>query len=139
MRQYYGMVKCIDDNVGKLLETLRRHDLLENTIVVFTSDHGFNLGEHGCWQKLGLWEDSARVPLIIAPPETASAGASSNAVVELIDLYPTLADLAGLGDAAPSILQGQSLVPWLERPKLPDQNGWAYTMTRGGAAARSAR
>ncbi|MEX1094825.1 MAG: sulfatase, partial [Planctomycetales bacterium] len=139
---YYASVSFMDEQVGRLLDALDQLDLRQNTVVVFTSDHGYNLGEHHCWQKLSLWEDSVRVPLIVsAPGMKASAGKSSPAIVELIDLYPTLAELTGLSDKQPSILHGQSLVPLLERP---DRDDWpkqhAYTVThQQGESIRTPR
>ena len=137
---YDASVSFMDEQLGRLLDTLDRLDLRDNTIVVFISDHGFNLGEHTCWQKNNLWEESVRVPLIISVPGMRAAGAQTDAVVELIDLYPTLAALAGLGAEAPSILQGESLVPLLDAPADTDPNAVAYTITRdGGASLRTDR
>ncbi|MEX0717571.1 MAG: sulfatase [Planctomycetaceae bacterium] len=139
---YYASVTFMDEQVGRLLDALDRLDLRENTVVVFTSDHGYNLGEHRCWQKLSLWEESVRVPLIVsAPGMKESAGKSSPAIVELIDLYPTLAELARLKDKQPAILHGTSLVPLLENP---DRDDWpkqhAYTVTQqGGESIRTPR
>lgn len=137
---YYASVSFMDEQLGRILDALDRLALRDDTVVVFTSDHGFNLGEHTCWQKSSLWEDSVRVPLILSVPGTQHAGARSDAVVELIDLYPTLADLAGLGDEAPAILQGESVVPWLETPSAVDTNAIAYTITSAdGASLRTTR
>lgn len=128
---YYASVSFMDEQVGQLLGALDRLDLRKNTIVIFTSDHGYNLGEHNCWQKLSLFEESTRVPLIIsAPGFAASAGQKAAGVVELIDLYPTVADLLGLADKAPAILQGKSLRPLLEQPGRGDwSKRYAYTVT----------
>jgi iduronate 2-sulfatase len=139
---YYAAVSFMDEQVGKLLEALDRLNLRRNTIIIFTSDHGFNLGEHGCWQKLSLWEDSTRVPLLIsAPGFEGSAGQSSHGIAELIDLYPTIADLAGLKDQAPAILQGVSLRPLLEQPERRDwAKPYAYTIThQQGESIRTPR
>lgn len=130
---YYASVTFMDEQVGRLLSALDRLDLRKNTVVVFTSDHGYNLGEHHCWQKLSLFEESARVPLLVsAPGFEHTAGQASNNIVELIDLYPTLADLAGLADKAPSILQGAGLRPLLEQPNRDDWAKDAYTISYGG-------
>lgn len=131
---YYASVTFMDEQVGRLLDALDRLGLRENTIVVLTSDHGWNTGEHGCWQKLSLWEDSTRVPLILsAPGFEDSAGRTCASLVELIDLYPTLVDLCGMQDEAPNILQGRTLRPFLENPERIDADQAAYTVTTKGA------
>jgi len=93
------------------------------------------------WQKLSLFEDSARVPLIIsAPGNDESAGKKSDALVELVDLYPTILDYAGLEEKAPSNLDGVSLRPLLENPDTHGQKKMAYTVTRGsGESIRTDR
>jgi len=137
---YYASISFMDEQFGRLLDTLDRLGLRENTVVVFISDHGYNLGEHTSWQKQNLWEESVRVPLIISVPGTRHAGRRSEAIVELIDLYPTLAELGGLGSQAPSILQGASLVPLLESPAVSLPGGMAYTISgRAGASLRTDR
>jgi uncharacterized sulfatase len=130
IRAYYASVSYMDAQVGRVLDALRRLGLEERTVVVFTSDHGWQLGEHGQWQKMTLFERSARVPLLVAAPGARGNGRACPRTVELVDLYPTLADLAGL--PAPSGLEGESLRPLLENPQAP----WsfpAYTQVRRGA------
>jgi arylsulfatase A-like enzyme len=112
VQAYYASVTFMDAQVGRVLGALERLGLDKNTVVVFTSDHGYHLGEHGLWQKMSLFDQSARVPLIIAGPGTRAAGKAARAPVELVDLYPTLADLCGL--APPPYLDGKSLRPMLE-------------------------
>jgi len=141
---YYASVTFMDEQVGKLLATLDRLELRKNTLVIFISDHGYNLGEHQMWQKLSLFEESARVPLIIsAPGFERSAGKKAGGVVELIDLYPTIADVLGLKEKAPGILQGKSLRPLLEQPERKEwerEKRYAYTVThQQGEAVRTAR
>ncbi len=135
---YHASISFMDEQLGRLLDTLDRLDLRENTVVIFTSDHGFNLGEHTSWQKSNLWEESVRIPLIVSVPGTEHAGSENDAIVELIDLYPTVAELGGSGDQTPSILQGESLIPLLDDPSAPVANGIAYTITsRAGASLRT--
>jgi iduronate 2-sulfatase len=139
---YYASVTFMDEQVGRVLDALDRLDLRRNTIVIFTSDHGYNLGEHHCWQKLSLFDDSTRVPLLIsAPGFERSAGKSTTGIVELIDLYPTIADLAGLAGTAPRNLQGTSLRPLLEDGQRRDwSKTYAYTVTfRNGESIRTSR
>ncbi len=131
---YYASTTFMDEQVGRLLAALERLEVRERTLVIFMSDHGWNLGEHGVWQKSNLWEESRRVPLIISAPG-AARGQSSEALVELVDLYPTVADWCGLLDAAPERLQGMSLKPLLEDPGRGDwPRKYAYTVTSGGEA-----
>lgn len=110
---YYAAVAFVDAQVGKVLDALDREGLADRTIVVFTSDHGFHLGEHDFWAKVSLHEESARVPLIIRAP--GKQPAVSNSLVELLDLFPTTANLCGL--EPPARLQGKDLTPVLDDPK----------------------
>jgi iduronate 2-sulfatase len=130
IRAYYASITFMDAQVGRLLDALDRLDLAKNTIIVFWSDHGYLLTEHGQWMKQSLYEESARMPFMIAAPDMRARGRASNRTVELLDIYPTLADLARL--PLPSHLQGRSLRPLLDDP----QAKWdrpAYTQVARGA------
>ncbi|GBF19865.1 choline-sulfatase [Arenibacter sp. NBRC 103722] len=124
---YYASVAYMDAQVGKILKALEQEGLEDNTIVVFTSDHGFHLGEHRFWMKVSLHEESVRVPLIIKVP--GKAPAVCNSFSELLDLYPTLADLAGI--EASKGLQGKSLVKTLNNPQV-EVRDFAFSVSQGG-------
>jgi iduronate 2-sulfatase len=112
---YFACVSFTDSNVGHVLESLDQNDLWKSTIVVFMGDHGFHLGDRGLWSKKTLFEQSLRVPLIIALPDGKTAGRTCRRTVELLDIYPTLADLCGL--APPADLEGKSLRTLLDNPE----------------------
>jgi iduronate 2-sulfatase len=117
---YYAATSYVDAQIGKVLNELERLDLRKNTIVVFWSDHGYHLGEHALWAKTSNFELDARVPLLIAAP-SHPGGQRTRALVELVDIYPTLADLCGL--PAPANLAGQSLRPLLGDPAARVKSG----------------
>lgn len=112
---YYASTSFVDAQIGRVLDELDRLGLTENTIVVLWGDHGFHLGEHGLWAKTTNFEMDTRVPLILSSPDKFVKNAKSNALVELVDVYPTLTELAGL--ALPSGLEGVSMAPLLEEPE----------------------
>jgi iduronate 2-sulfatase len=111
---YFAAISYMDAQVGKVIEGLKEHGILENTVILFWGDHGYHLGEHELWAKTSNFELDARVPLIIAPPAAKHPGAQTASLVEMIDIFPTLVELAGL-PAAPG-LEGASLVPILDDP-----------------------
>ncbi len=111
---YYACITFMDAQVGRMLNALDELKLREKTIVVFCSDHGYHLGEHDLWQKMSLHDESARIPLIISAPGYQPA--VCNALTEQVDIYPTLADLAGL--STPPHCQGVSLVKLLKEPDV---------------------
>jgi uncharacterized sulfatase len=129
LRAYYASISFVDAEVGRLLAALEQVGLAENTVVMFLSDHGYNTGEHGQWQKQTLFEESARVPLIIAGPGVSGRGASPR-TVELLDIYPTLVDLCGLPKPKHK-LEGKSLMPLLNKPDAA-WNRPAYSQVQRG-------
>jgi iduronate 2-sulfatase len=112
---YYASVSFFDAQVGRLLRGLKTLHLQESTIVVIWGDNGFKLGEHGSWCKHSVFEDDTRVPLIISVPGMKAAGKHANALVEAVDIYPTLCELCGLELPAQS-MEGTSFVPLLAEP-----------------------
>jgi iduronate 2-sulfatase len=134
---YYGSVSFMDSQLGRLLDELEHLKVADNTIVVMVADHGWHLGQKGMWAKMTLFENSARVPLIIADPRKKGGGARCKAVSESLDIYPTLAELCGL--AAPSHLQGASLARFLDDPRASWERPARTVMLRNGLLARSLR
>ncbi|HYE19811.1 MAG TPA: sulfatase [Tepidisphaeraceae bacterium] len=131
LQAYYASITFMDAQVGRLLDALDRLKLADNTIVVFWSDHGYNVGQHGQWMKQSLFENSARVPLIVAGPGTTAGGKSSGRTVELLDLYPTLVELAGLPQPAHK-LEGRSLKALLADPAAAWDKPAITQVRRGG-------
>lgn len=111
---YYACVSFVDAQVGRILDELDQLGLSENTIVVLWGDHGYSLGENSIWAKLTNFETSVRSPLIISTPDGRAAGRKTDALVEFVDIYPTLCELAGL--PPPDKVEGSSMAPLFERP-----------------------
>ena len=125
LQAYYACVSFVDAQVGRMLDALDRLELTDNTIVVFWSDHGYHLGEHdGVWQKRTLFEQASRAPLIIRAPGAKGNGTPCRRIVEFVDIYPTVADAAGL--EIPKHVAGRSLNPLLQDP-LREWRGGAVT------------
>lgn len=132
LEAYYASVSYMDAQVGRVLEALDRLGLAENTIVIFTSDHGYLLGHHGKFQKQHLFEESTRVPFILSVPWLRKThGQATSHLSELVDVYPTVAGLANL--APPDNLQGRDLRPLLENPEAKSwDRDLVFTISRSG-------
>lgn len=140
MQAYHACISFIDAQIGSIFDDLKENGLWENTIVVLTSDHGYQLGEHAMWGKVTLFEVCNRVPLLIRAPGQTTASSTSQGLVELVDLFPTLADLCGIN--TPADLQGQSLVPMLRDPNASGKDVVYTVVSRGknlGKAIRTDR
>ena len=117
---YLASISYADARVGQLLDALDASGRADRTIIVLWGDHGFHLGEKGRWRKMTLWNESLHVPFIVVAPGVTTPGSTSGAPVSLMDIYPTLVELAGL--ERPSHLEGRSLMPLLRDPSLE----WDY-------------
>ena len=133
---YYATISFVDAQVGRILDQLEANGLDENTVVVFTSDHGYHMGEHGHWQKQTLFENSTRIPLIISAPNSENKGVISMSPVELIDLYPTLMDLTNIN--TPQHVVGKSLEPLMKNVNASIR-GSALTNWRNGYSIKTKR
>ncbi len=127
VQAYYASISFMDAQVGRVVDELGRLGLSDKTIIVFTSDHGYHMGEHGLWQKMSLFEESARVPMLIVAPSAGTKPGVVSTPVGQVDLFPTLAELCDVD--VPSNLQGQSLVPML-KDNTAVGRGWALTQVR---------
>ena len=141
---YHAAISYMDAQLGRVLDELDRLHLATNTIIVLWGDHGFHLGDHGWWCKHDNYEQATRIPLIVAAPGVAKPGTrATNALVETVDLYPTLAELAGLpAPQVPQSIEGKSFVPALRDPNVGTKNYIFHVYPRGerlGRAVRTAR
>ncbi len=133
IQAYYASISFADAQLGRILAALEDSGLAENTIVLFTSDHGYHMGEHGYYQKTTLFENAARVPLIMAGPGI-STRATTDTMAEMVDFYPTLADLTEL--PAPKFISGVSLAPALRDPSATPRTS-ALTQYANGYSIRT--
>lgn len=128
-KHYAACVSYADEQVGKILAKLKETGLDKNTIIVLWGDHGWNLGEHNIWGKHNLFEEGIHAPLIISYPEMKKCGKGSKAIVETVDIFPTLCDLTAL--STPKFADGISLYSILENPKAKGHIAYAY---KGGTS-----
>jgi len=112
VKDYLRCVKAVDENIGRMLDWLDESGLAENTIVIYSSDQGWFLGEHGWYDKRWMYEESLRMPLIVRWPSVTPPGSRSEALVQNLDFAPTFLDIAGV--SVPDAMQGRSLVPLLD-------------------------
>src|SRR5678810_1142929 len=124
MQDYLRCVQSVDDNVGRLMEYLKANGLDKNTIIIYTSDQGFYLGEHGWFDKRWMYEESFRTPLIVKWPGVTNKKAVSNSMVQNLDFAETILDMAGL--PIPSDMQEKSMVPVLKGKQKGDLHDALY-------------
>ena len=140
---YYACVSYMDAQVGRVLGELDRLGLRENTVVILWGDHGWKLGDYGAWCKHTNFEIDTHVPMILSLPGQKNAGGATSALVEYVDIYPTLAEACGL--EIPAQCEGKSMMPLLENPRrkwkaaafsqYPRRGGiMGYTMRTGAVA-----
>ena len=136
MPEYYGMIKCIDDNVGRLLSVLKENDLLQNTIVVFTADHGDLCGEHGRLNKGVPYEGSAKIPMVIHYPRRVSPGVVLDQALSCVDFAPTILNLMEVstdqefhGRDAHGFLVGDPPTDWTDVAFLRGTKSWLSAVT----------
>ena len=133
---YYAATSYTDAQIGRVIHALDELDLAKNTIIVLWGDHGWHLGDHGMWCKHTNYEQAARIPLLVSAPGMTSGG-TTTAMVESVDLYPTLCELAGL--PAPTGLDGLSFVPTLRDPAVPGRDHVIHVYPRGPRLGRAIR
>ena len=134
---YYACVSFVDDNIGRVLDTLDREGLAKNTIVVFLGDHGFHLGDHGFWSKYSMLEGARKAPLLVRVPGAPANGKACRQFVEFVDLVPTLGELLKLD--LPANLEGTSFVPLLADPDRPWKSAIFMWDGAGGRVVRTRR
>lgn len=137
IRAYYASVSYVDAQVGRLMEALETFGLKSNTIVVLWGDHGWHLGDHGLWCKHTNFESATRAPLILRVPGQRIPGAKTQALVEFVDIYPTLCELCGL--PLPEGLEGTSMAPLLDDPERPWKTAAFSQYPRGSVMGYSMR
>ncbi len=137
LRGYYASVSYVDTQIGRVLKELDTLGIADRTIVVVWSDHGYHFGEHGTWNKYTNFEEATRSTLIVSAPGQAQTGSHSKGVVEMLDIYPTLCELAGLN--IPSSLEGQSFAKLLDQPCLPGKSAAFSQASPGKALGRTLR
>lgn len=130
---YYASISYMDAQLGKVIKELERLELDQNTIIVLWGDHGWHLGDHGTWTKHTNYEQANRIPILVAAPGVTKPGTATNQLVETVDLYPTLAELAGLEKpSGPQPMDGLSLVPVLKNPGTTIRDHAYHTYPKGG-------
>lgn len=139
---YYGLTQWLDDEIGKVLTALEASGLAEDTVIIYTADHGENLGEHGLWWKNCMFDSAARIPLIISWPKRWPGGQKRDKACSLVDLVQTIAEIGGV--KAPTDWDGDSMCPWMDDPQtewkdLAVSEYYAHNIASGYAMLRTGR
>lgn len=132
---YLANISYVDDHIGRMLDVLDRHDMADDTVVIFTADHGDMLGERGLWYKMSYFEHACRIPFIVRTPQLSAAGHSgsvNSSHVGLLDIAPTLLDIAGVD--APDVLDGASVMPLVGAPGQADRTVVGEYLGEGAVA-----
>jgi len=138
LRSYYACTSFIDAQLGKVMDALKESDQLDNTLIVFFGDHGYHLGEHDWWNKFTLFELATGAPFIVVDPTTGTKGVKSEAMIEFVDIYPTLAERFQLNNT-PDYLEGRSFSNLLKDPSKTFRNAVQAVMTRGDLLGKSVK
>jgi iduronate 2-sulfatase len=138
---YHAAVSYVDAQLGRVLDELDRLDLARNTIILLWGDHGWHLGDHGMWCKHTNYEQAARIPLLVVAPGVTQPGTRApRALIETVDIYPTLAELAGLpAPDVPQGIDGRTFVPVLRDPELGARDYILHAFPRGRRIGRAVR
>jgi len=137
---YYAALSYMDAQLGRVLDELDRLELSDNTIIVLWGDHGYHLGDHGSWTKHTNYEQANRIPIVVVAPGLTTPASHTQALVETVDIYPTLVELAGLAPASgPQPMDGTSLVPVLRDPTATVRDHAYHCFPKGGRLGRAIR
>ena len=137
---YYASVSYMDTQLGRVIDELKRLEMFDNTIIVLWGDHGWHLGDHGYWTKHTNYEEANHIPLLIVAPGVSTPGTSTDQLIETVDIYPTLAELAGLGKpVAPQPIDGLSMVPVLKDTEKKIKDHVYHAFPLGGYLGRAIR
>jgi choline-sulfatase len=139
---YYGLTQWTDEEVGRILKTLSASETADNTVIIYTADHGENMGEHGLWWKNCMYEHAARVPLIVSWPARWKGGQRRTGACSMVDVVQTIAELGGA--SVPGDWNGASMCRWLDDPATPWKDlavseYYAHNIASGFAMLRSGR
>ncbi|MFO7670154.1 MAG: sulfatase [Bacteroidales bacterium] len=138
LRSYYACTSFMDAQVGKVIDALEESGMMDHTLIVFLGDHGYHLGEHNWWNKVTVYQKGHQAPMIMIDPEAEPKGRETEAMIEFVDLYPTLAALCNL-DSVPEDLQGKSFANILDHPEADFRSEVNAIINRGEMIGRTVK